>query len=137
MRNILLGVGAAIVVIIGVSIYFGAFNLAADAPSWSATSRAIEFARDRSIAMRASGLTVPNLADRDLIAIGARHYAEMCTDCHLAPGVADTELRQGLHPVPPDFTNGTTRRPAESFWVIKHGIKMTAMPAWGVTHDDE
>ena len=26
---------------------------------------------------------------------------------------------------------------AEQFWVIKHGIKMTGMPAWGVTHDDE
>ena len=26
--------------------------------------------------------------------------------------------------------------PAETFWIIKHGIKMTAMPAWGKTHDD-
>jgi hypothetical protein len=26
---------------------------------------------------------------------------------------------------------------AELFWVTKHGIKMTGMPAWGVTHDDE
>ena len=27
--------------------------------------------------------------------------------------------------------------PAEQFWVVKHGLKMTGMPAWGVTHDDE
>ena len=27
--------------------------------------------------------------------------------------------------------------PAELFWVTKHGIKMTGMPAWGATHDDE
>ena len=27
--------------------------------------------------------------------------------------------------------------PAEEFWVVKHGLKMTGMPAWGVTHDDE
>ncbi|MGH8456557.1 MAG: c-type cytochrome, partial [Stenotrophobium sp.] len=26
--------------------------------------------------------------------------------------------------------------PAEEFWMIKHGVKMTAMPAWGPTHDD-
>jgi mono/diheme cytochrome c family protein len=24
----------------------------------------------------------------------------------------------------------------EQFWIIKHGIKMTAMPAWGATHSD-
>jgi hypothetical protein len=27
--------------------------------------------------------------------------------------------------------------PAETFWTIKHGIKMSAMPAWGATHDDQ
>jgi mono/diheme cytochrome c family protein len=26
--------------------------------------------------------------------------------------------------------------PKEAFWVIKHGIKMSAMPAWGFSHDD-
>ena len=27
--------------------------------------------------------------------------------------------------------------PAELFWVTKHGIRMTGMPAWGATHDDD
>jgi mono/diheme cytochrome c family protein len=93
--------------------------------------------RDRSIAAGAADLTVPDLADRDLIAQGAGHYSEMCTVCHLAPGVTTSELRQGLYPAPPDFSAGTSLRPAEAFWVIKHGIKMSAMPAWGSTHDDE
>jgi hypothetical protein len=22
-------------------------------------------------------------------------------------------------------------------WIIKHGVKLTGMPAWGLTHDDE
>jgi mono/diheme cytochrome c family protein len=26
--------------------------------------------------------------------------------------------------------------PAEEFWVIKHGVKLTAMLAWGQTHSD-
>lgn len=26
---------------------------------------------------------------------------------------------------------------AELFWVTKHGIKMTGMPAWGATHADD
>jgi hypothetical protein len=29
------------------------------------------------------------------------------------------------------------RSPKEQFWIIKHGVKLTAMPAWGKTHSDE
>jgi hypothetical protein len=24
-----------------------------------------------------------------------------------------------------------------AIWIIKHGVKTTGMPAWGITHDDE
>ena len=61
----------------------------------------------------------------------------MCTGCHLAPGVGDNEMRQGLYPKPPNLTERRNRSPAQSFWIIKHGLKMSGMPAWGVTHDDE
>jgi mono/diheme cytochrome c family protein len=60
----------------------------------------------------------------------------MCTGCHLAPGARDSEIRPGLYPQPPDLTRSPPPSPARAFWVIKHGIKMTAMPAWGTTHDD-
>ncbi len=61
----------------------------------------------------------------------------MCTGCHLAPGVGDNEMRQGLYPQPPNLSQPRDRSPAQLFWIIKHGLKMTGMPAWGVTHDDE
>ena len=117
--------------------YTGAYNVAADDPHWDMTSRALAWARDRAIAVRSSDVLVPNLADPDLIALGAEHYAAMCEGCHLAPGARDNELRQGLYPKPPDLLESRERRPAETFWIVKHGIKMSGMPAWGVTHDDE
>ena len=117
--------------------YSGGYNVAADEPHWSLTSRVMAMVRDRSIAVRAADLTVPNLADPTLIALGAEHYAAMCTGCHLAPGTGDNEMRQGLYPKPPNLTEERDRSPAESFWIIKHGLKMSGMPAWGVTHDDE
>ena len=61
----------------------------------------------------------------------------MCSECHLAPGVKRTEISQGLYPRAPELRRKTTLTPAEQFWVVKHGIKMTGMPAWGVTHDDD
>jgi mono/diheme cytochrome c family protein len=116
--------------------YSGQYNVAADAPHWGVTTRALATIRERSIAAGAADLMVPNLADRELIALGAEHYSEMCTGCHLAPGMADSEMRQGLSPMPPNLTQRRARSPAETFWIIKHGIKMSAMPAWGSTHDD-
>ncbi|MGH8198502.1 MAG: c-type cytochrome [Steroidobacteraceae bacterium] len=120
-------------------VYSGVFNVAADDPHWDITLRLIESTRDRAIAARAREVGAPPaLEDPELLAMGAEHYAEMCTDCHLAPGMKDTETRAGLYPRPPNLAEHAGHRaPAETFWIIKHGLKMTGMPAWGVTHDDE
>ena len=118
-------------------IWSGAYDIGADAPHWRGTAEALEQLRERSIASHSPPLSsVPNLDDAALIAKGAAHYAEMCTGCHLAPGMADTELRQGLYPVAPKLAEIPSRSPAQQFWIIKHGVKLTAMPAWGLTHDD-
>jgi mono/diheme cytochrome c family protein len=133
---------AALVVasLIGVGLGFifsGVLNVAADDPHWAATQWLLEAARDRSIAARAGGIAVPPLDDPKLIAVGAEHYSEMCTKCHLAPGIKGSELRRGLYPRPPNLVeHGSDHGPQETFWIIKHGLKMTGMPAWGATHDD-
>lgn len=118
-------------------VYSGQYSVAADAPHWDVTTRVFSTIRERSIAAHAAHLTVPNLADPALIALGAEHYAAMCTGCHLAPGMDDNELRQGLYPKPPNLSERRDLTPAESFWIIKHGLKMSGMPAWGLTHDDD
>jgi len=48
-----------------------------------------------------------------------------------------TEISQGLYPRAPELRRGSGLAAAEEFWVVKHGIKSTGMPAWGVTHDDD
>ncbi len=117
-------------------VYAGIFNVAADAPHSAFAYSIMETARSRSIATRAKDIQPPPLDDATLIATGARHYAAMCSDCHLAPGKEDSEIRAGLYPKPPELTRRVRASPAETFWVIKHGIKMSGMPAWGMTHDD-
>ena len=130
----------AVVTLVAVGLGFifsGIFSVAADDPHWAATRWLLEAARERSIAARAGGITVPPLDDPKLIAIGAEHYSEMCTKCHLAPGIEGSELRRGLYPQPPNLVeHGSGHSPQETFWIIKHGLKMTGMPAWGATHDD-
>jgi mono/diheme cytochrome c family protein len=116
-------------------VYSGRYNMGADAPHWAATLGLITTLRERSIAAHSADLQAPDLRDSALISQGAGHYAAMCVDCHLAPGVANSEIRPGLYPQPPDLAN-VRIAPKIAFWAIKHGIKMSAMPAWGASHDD-
>jgi mono/diheme cytochrome c family protein len=129
----------ALLVLAAAFVYSGIFNVAADAPHSALTEGLLNSLRERSIAVRADDLTAPpSLDDAKLIANGAAHYSEMCTGCHLAPGSQETEIRAGLYPKPPKLTEiGIRESPDKAFWVITHGIKMTGMPAWGTTHDDE
>ena len=63
------------------------------------------------------------------VAAGAGLYAEMCTGCHLGPGVKPPELSQGLYLPAPEQAVASKRSAAQQFWVIKHGVKRSAMPA--------
>ncbi len=125
-----------VIIAFGAWIWSGAYNIGADSPHWGVTRYLLGQLREHSIESRSAAIEVPDLDDPALVAEGAHHYAHMCTGCHLAPGRDDSELRAGLYPRPPDLTRFAPD-PAEAFWVIKHGIKMTAMPAWGKTHDDQ
>lgn len=124
--------------------YSGLYEIGADVPHWSATTGLIKIFRERSIAVRLEGIEVPQLGSAELLREGAEHYSAMCSDCHLAPGMDDTEIRMGLNPKPANLAvSGSESEDnadfgaARQFWIIKHGIKMTAMPAWGVSHDDQ
>ena len=119
-------------------IFVGLYDIGADAPHTPPIHWLIENLRDRSIAVRADSVKVPvNLDDPKRIATGAGLYTEMCSGCHLAPGMEKTEISQGLYPPAPELSRGLAHTPAQEFWMIKHGVKLTAMPAWGRTHSDE
>jgi mono/diheme cytochrome c family protein len=125
-------------VLAGVFISSGVYNIGADAPHSKIVSGALEELRERAISRRARDLTPPaDLNDPRRIAAGAGLYNEMCTGCHLGPGLERSELSQGLYPPAPELAHGDDLSPAEQFWVIKHGVKLTAMPAWGKTHNDQ
>ena len=121
-------------------VYSGVYEIGADDPHWSVTSELVEALRERSIAARSRGIDVP----RDLGTIerarrGAGNYDAMCTGCHLKPGMEDSEIRKGLYPQPPDLTKDAAApdEAARRFWIIKHGLKMTAMPAWSRSGVDD
>jgi mono/diheme cytochrome c family protein len=128
------------IVVLGLLAYAyawsGFYNIGADAPHEPITYRFLTMVREHSIKRHAKDIAVPNLDDQALILKGAGQYAAMCTGCHLAPGMKESEIRAGLYPQPPNLSQQPIDM-REAFWVIKHGIKMSGMPAWGATHDDQ
>ena len=119
----------------GVFVYSGLYNIGADDPHTKPVFALLQTLRDRSIQLRSCDIKVPDLQDPQLILKGAGQYAAMCTDCHLNPGMTDSKIRPGLYPQPPNLSQ-VRLDPRVVFWTIKHGIKMSAMPAWGFSHDD-
>jgi mono/diheme cytochrome c family protein len=120
------------------AIWLGFYNVSAKDKHFSLTNNLLELVRTRSIDARSQDIKVPDLSATSLIKAGAKNYAQMCSTCHLAPGMAMTEINQGLYPRPPVFSDKNYKNnPAAQFWVIKNGLKMTGMPAWSPPHTDE
>lgn len=118
-------------------VALGAYDVAADVPHTRPVHWLFSEIRSASIGARSRDIQPPsNLGDPARISAGAGLYNEMCSGCHLAPGMEKTEISQGLYPAAPELSRATGLTPGEEFWVIKHGVKMTGMAAWGKTHND-
>lgn len=117
--------------------YSGLYDVSASSPHSSLSNWLMSTASHASIERRAGAIEVPDLDDDVLVLAGINDFDSMCIDCHGAPGKSPAAVGQGLNPPAPDLVESAGEMtPAELFWVIKHGIKMTGMPAWGATHDD-
>jgi mono/diheme cytochrome c family protein len=129
---------AAAAAVAAAVVYAGVYNIGADVRHTKVVYWIITQLRDRSIAVRAEGLRPPaDLMSQARITAGAGLYASNCTGCHLAPDMDGTAISQGLYPTPPQFAGKLDHSAKQEFWMIKHGVKLTAMPAWGRTHSDD
>jgi mono/diheme cytochrome c family protein len=134
--RILAGIGAlAIIAAIAAVVFFfgGFYSVAANEPDPGVVHWVLEHVREASIERHANESSSVNLDDTDILRSGARAFATRgCTNCHGAPGVNWQKFSEGLQPDPPDLKDIVKERePSELFWVVKHGIKMTAMPSFG------
>ncbi len=136
---LLAGAAAALVFVGG-----GFVPIAADRGHWPITRAALEFAMQRSVRMQSHGIAPPEaplLDEPAMLRKGAGHYANGCMPCHGAPGVERPLVPRAMLPEPPPLVRQLAPHPwsrEELFWIVKHGIKYTAMPHW-VAHnrDDE
>jgi mono/diheme cytochrome c family protein len=140
MRTIVTLLVLALVVALGGFLYInsGLYNVAATGGGPGFLDEIAHRVSDHSVERHATGISPPPLGAPAQLKVGAAHYQEMCATCHGAPGVKMSEIGAGLNPSPPNLIRSTRdMSPAEVYWVVKNGIKMTGMPAFGPTHDEE
>jgi mono/diheme cytochrome c family protein len=137
LKTIGMVLAAVVLGILGVA-YSGLYDVGASSPHSRLGNWLMSTTSNASIERRARDIEVPDLGDAALIRAGINDFAAMCVACHGAPGQQPEAMGLGLNPPPPDLAESAGRMtPAELFWVTKHGIRMTGMPSWGASHDDD
>lgn len=147
LKAYLAGVASVVaLILVGAAtfVWSGWYPMGADDHHHPLTYKLITILRESSIERAAQDVEVPADLDRpDRLLAGGADYNDMCAGCHLKPGKNESDFSLGLYPSPPNLTQaGTSMDTVEKanqrrFWIIKHGIKASGMPAWGPTHDDE
>jgi mono/diheme cytochrome c family protein len=120
-----------------VTIHGGLYNVSATEQHTAPVYWALEAGMRNAVKRRSRGITPPELSNTALVQRGLLLHREACVQCHGAPGVAPDDVGKGLLPVPNNLVQ-TAREwsAAEIYWVTKHGLKMTGMPAWGMRYAD-
>jgi hypothetical protein len=128
--RILAFIGAlAIAAGLGCAMFFfgGFYSVAGTQEDPAAVTWALTRVRMASINRHADAKPPTSFGNAAMVQAGAVAYASFgCTTCHGGPGVPWRKFSEGLHPDPPDLKGAAAElSPAQLFWVIKNGIKMT------------
>jgi mono/diheme cytochrome c family protein len=113
-------------------LYGGYYNVAATRSHFQWVHTLLEIGMHQSVHRHARQVSVPaSVALQASARRGAGLYRHNCVVCHGGPGVAQGDIGQSMQPVPGPLADAARRwRPGEMYWITRHGIKMSGMPAW-------
>ena len=134
--------------IVGLTVLYGGFyNIGATKSHFPQVHHVLERGLLQSVRFHARNVEVPPAITQEAdtppgapsaayrakpqVVRGAGLYRDNCVVCHGAPGVAQGDIGKSMQPVPGPLSDAARRwRPNELYWITRHGIKMSGMPAW-------
>ncbi len=133
-----LGAIAIFVVLAGLGafafVFAGLVPIAASSGHFAVTTWLLHSAMRWSVRTQAANVQIPedlDLADPTLVLRGAGHYESSCAPCHGAPGRPKSVVARRMTPEPPNLVHDMGEwEDRELFWIVRHGVKYSAMPAW-------
>lgn len=140
MKNFVLGFIAAILILpIGCLAYFalGFSQTRADTKPSALETSILQSAVRASIRRNSSNIPNPPSTNDDDLVAGGKLYVAGCQGCHGDLGGPYQE-NHDLYPVPPQLPHGGTQySEPELYWIVKHGIRMTGMSAYGPFYSEK
>ena len=130
----------AVLFIVGMAIaWSGIINIGASTGHWAITDWFLHWSMRNTVRTYAAVTVDGPATDATGLVSAAGHYAATCATCHGAPGERPSPVMQSATPNAPDLsTTAKTWNDEELFWIVKHGVKFTPMPAWpALDRDDE
>jgi mono/diheme cytochrome c family protein len=128
-----------IAVIVFAVAHLGLYPIGADNPPGGLERALASRAMDVYASKHKPEGTNPTAITAANLTAGAKEYEEHCAFCHGGAKAKISPMQDKFSPPVPQLID---RIPHDDdawlFWVTKHGVRMTAMPAWdGVLSDDE
>jgi mono/diheme cytochrome c family protein len=135
MRNFVGGILATLLVLaLGGWFYLklGYADMRANSDPSLLESEVAVTARDASAAHHAASQQNPIAPTESNLLDGARLYRDKCADCHGRPDNPVSDYGNSFNPRAPQFIKALPRLPeSQCFYIIKYGVRWSAMPAWG------
>jgi mono/diheme cytochrome c family protein len=127
----LLGAGAVGAVGAFVVVRAGWYDIGATTQHFQPVYSLLEQAMHYSVRHHALGVAAPALGGHGQVLRGAAVYRDNCAQCHGGPGTAPGNHGLSMQPVPGPLVDASRHwKPRELYWITRHGIKMSGMPAW-------
>jgi len=133
VATVLLSIAGAVLVVVS-----GRIEVAASTRHSALTEWFFDTVRRKAVERQTASVAVPDLTDPLRLPRGERFYREQCALCHGLSGEKRSAVAEGLNPPPPDLSEGIPARDAAKvWWITRHGIRMTGMPAFGERLSEE
>jgi cytochrome c553 len=130
--GLLVGTGGFLVAALGL------IPIKASSGHWPITAWLLHFTMIRSVSTHTLGVEVPELDQPGMVLKGASHYATGCFPCHGDPSTHHPHIAMQMTPHPPYLPPIVDQwEPEELFYIVKHGVKFTGMPAWPAQERDD
>ncbi|QOY94039.1 cytochrome c [Massilia sp. UMI-21] len=126
----------------GLALLFGGwYNIGATAQHFPMVYAVLGEGLAYSVRNHAQDVALPasGLGGEQQLRLGAQVYRDNCVQCHGGPAVAPSTIGMSMQPIPGPLVDATRHwKPRELYWITRHGIKMSGMPAWEYhLRDDE
>lgn len=132
------GMALGLLLIALIVVLTGSYNVAATDRHNPLVGWALTTTMKNSVESRAGNRAGPPTITPAMNEAGAGPYKAMCAHCHGGVGEGRAIWAQTMRPAPPALARAAAQwSDEEVFWIVKHGVKMSGMPAFGPTHDDD